>query len=161
MPVGIKLKWFLEQCDMSSDDPTKELPDSEPEENKGQISDEMHRMFSPVYDLQKSIQDLAAQFATFSTRLDAIEQKQEQRQLETKPIWEKALQEITETRYQAAPRPVLLRAICFNDQRLMLASALSNVNKSSRSRLMTRKARRTCGGNSLPLTAGDGARASG
>ena len=85
---------------MSSDDPTKELPDSEPEENKGQISDEMHRMFSPVYDLQKSIQDLAAQFATFSTRLDAIEQKQEQRQLETKPIWEKALQEIAETRVE-------------------------------------------------------------
>src|SRR3954451_1403491 len=66
-----------------------------------------------------------------------------------------------EARYRAAPRPVLLRAICFNDQRLMLASALSNVNKSSRSRLMTRKARRTCGGNSLPLAAAGGTMAAG
>ena len=83
---------------MSSDDPTKELPDSEPEENKGRISDETHRMLSPIYDLQRTIQDLATQFGNFSSRLDSIEQKLEQRQLETKPIWERALQEITETR---------------------------------------------------------------
>src|SRR2546423_15315536 len=83
---------------MSSDDPTKELPDSEPEENKGRISDETHRMLSPIYDLQRTIQDLATQFGNFSSRLDAIEQKLEQRQLETKPIWERALQEIAETR---------------------------------------------------------------
>ncbi len=90
----------LERPDMNSDDLTKELPDSEPEENKGRISDEMHRMFSPIYDLQRSIQDLASQFSAFANRLDAMEQKLEQRQLETKPIWEKALQEIAETRVE-------------------------------------------------------------
>lgn len=87
-----------------SDDPTKKLPDDEPQENKGRIDEATQRMFSPVYDLQRTIMELVERFDAFNVRLESVELKLEQRQAETKPMWERALAEISETRLEMRGR---------------------------------------------------------
>lgn len=67
---------------MSEDDPTKELPDEQPSKDEMKV----------------------VNFADFAnevlSRLSSLEQKVDERMRETRPIWEKALAEISETRQE-------------------------------------------------------------
>ncbi len=58
-----------------NEDPTKQLPDS-------------------------ALQQILARLDTINARLTTLEEKADARKYETKPIWERALQEIAETRLE-------------------------------------------------------------
>jgi len=69
---------------MNEDDPTKELPSEQPAKDEIRV----------------------VNFADFAnevlSRLSALEQKIDERMIETRPLWERALAEIAETRQEMA-----------------------------------------------------------
>ncbi|HZM91268.1 MAG TPA: hypothetical protein VFF31_32400 [Blastocatellia bacterium] len=80
-----------------SDDSTQKLPgDKEPTSPK--VDDPIYALIIEVQSLSKSVQSLNATVKGFEVRLEAIERTATRNSLETKPIWERALAEIAETR---------------------------------------------------------------
>ena len=84
-----------------SNDPTTKLPgDQEPISH--QSDDKLSELISAVQSLSTNVQSLNAAFKDFNVRLQVLESTITERLLETKPIWERALAEIAETRAELA-----------------------------------------------------------
>jgi len=80
-----------------SDDSTLKLP-GEKEPAGPKVDDPINVLIIEVQSLSKSVQSLNATVKGFEGRLEAIEETANRNSLETKPIWERALAEIAETR---------------------------------------------------------------
>lgn len=99
-----------------SDDLTRKLPgDKEP--IAPEDDDRISLLIIAVQSLSTSVQSLSTNFQLLSTdfqevtvRLDALEKTVNARSLETKPIWERALAEIAETRAELAETRTELKA---------------------------------------------------
>lgn len=79
-----------------SDDPTKKLP-GEGDDSAGN-EDRLDLLINMVQSLATRMQNIEAEFHGVKTRLETLEQTVSARLYETKPLWERALAEIAETR---------------------------------------------------------------
>ena len=99
-----------------SNDLTQKLP-GDKESIAPQDDDRISALISAVQSLSTDFQSLSADFQSLSTafqevkvRLEALEKTVTERSFETKPIWERALAEIAETRAELAETRAELKA---------------------------------------------------